>query len=41
MENTQKRNVPLANIDNSELMSIKKLEENLGDKYYIIAYKKN
>lgn len=32
--------VTLANINSEELNEIQKLEQQLGDKYYIIAFKK-
>lgn len=41
MELKDKRQVPLADIDQSELTSIMDLEKDLGDKYYLIAYKKD
>ena len=41
METKERREVPLAMVDNQELISIKELEKDLGDKYYLIAYKKN
>ena len=33
--------VPLANVDAADLRSIKDLESQLGDKYYIIAFDKD
>ena len=33
--------VPLANITNEELNEIKKLENKLNDKYYLIAFKRD
>lgn len=41
MESKERKEVPLAIVDNQELTSIKSLEKDLGDKYYLIAYKKN
>lgn len=32
--------VPLANVDDSELSKIKELEKALGEKYYLIAFEK-
>lgn len=33
--------VPLANIDETELKQIKQLEQQMGDKYVLIALKKS
>lgn len=33
--------VPLANVNNEELEEIKKLENRLNDKYYLIAFQKD
>lgn len=41
MESRNRLNeVPLANVDNKDLTSIKDLEKELGDKYYLIAFDK-
>ncbi len=32
--------VPLGNINNNELNQIQKLEQQLGEKYYLIAFEK-
>lgn len=42
MESKNKLNeVPLANVDNRELKSIKDLEKQFDDKYYLIAFDKD
>jgi len=42
MESKNKLNeVPLANVNNTELRSIKDLEKQFGDKYYLIAFDKD
>lgn len=42
MESKNKLNqVPLANVTNNELKSIKNLEQKLDDKYYLIAFNKD
>lgn len=42
MEPKNKLNeVPLANISDQELDKIKRLEEDLGDKYYLIAFNRD
>ncbi|SKC83240.1 hypothetical protein [Maledivibacter halophilus] len=41
MESKNKLNeVPLANVNDNELKSIKDLEEKMKDKYYLIAFDK-
>ncbi len=41
MESKNKLNeVPLANVDDTELQSIKNLEHQFNDKYYLIAFNK-
>ncbi len=42
MEGKNKLNeVPLASVDNNELEKIKNLEQNLDNKYYLIAFNKD
>ena len=42
MESKNKLNeVPLANVNDNELNSIKDLEKKFDDKYYLIAFNKN
>lgn len=42
MESKNKLNqVPLANVNDNELKSIKNLEQKLDDKYYLIAFNKD
>lgn len=42
MESNNKLNqVPLANVNDNELNSIKNLEQKLDDKYYLIAFNKD
>ncbi|MBV1818234.1 hypothetical protein L0P54_08770 [Anaerosalibacter bizertensis] len=38
--NGVKQDLPLANVNNEELNEIKKFEENLGNKYYILAFER-
>lgn len=41
MEDKNKLNeVQLANVNNEELKQIKELEQTMGDKYYLIAFRK-
>lgn len=38
--NGVKKDTPLANVSNEELNEIKKFEEDLGNKYYILAFER-
>lgn len=40
-DNNKLNEVPLANLDNSELELLKQLETKLNNKYYIIAFENN